>query len=589
MATKKLLSANEAVACGAAQAGCIVASAYPGTPSTEILENIAKFKDTVKCEWAVNEKVAMETAVGASIAGARSLTAMKHVGLNVAMDPLMTFTYVGATGGMVVVSADDPGMHSSQNEQDNRNLAKFARMPMFEPSDSQEAYDMVQAAFETSEKFHVPCMLRLTTRTSHSSSLVNLGDFKPAPHEIIPYKKDITHTIPVPAFARGQRFAAQKRSAEMAKAASKSKFNRIEPGKKQIGIITSGVAYQYVKEVFPEFTVLKLGWTNPFPADLVKKFAKTVRHVLVVEELDPFLEDQVKALGIKVQSHKTELNMLELNPDRLQDLRHELLKDVPKAKAVKPDATLPTRPPVLCAGCGHRGVFYTLSKLGATVTGDIGCYTLGAFPPLNAMDTTICMGASIGNAAGMKKAGQKGRICAVLGDSTFFHSGITGILSAHYNGTPVTTVVLDNRITGMTGHQDNPGSGKTLAGDPAPVTEIMDIAKACGYKKVVKVSADDLAALEKVLKDAMDGDEGALIVAYAPCRIAAKLTKEGLCEVDEKKCKACGMCFKMGCPAMTRGQEVAPGRFQMKIDPSLCAGCTQCGQVCRFGAIKRVR
>ena len=589
MSNKKLLSANEAVACGAAQAGCVVASAYPGTPSTEILENIAKFKDTVKCEWAVNEKVAMETAIGASMAGARALTAMKHVGLNVAMDPLMTFTYVGATGGMVVVSADDPGMHSSQNEQDNRNLAKFARMPMLEPSDSQEAYDMVQAAFEISEKFRVPCMLRLTTRTSHSSSLVNLGDFRPAPHPVIPYQKDITHTIPVPAFARDQRLAAQKRSAEMARAAAHSKFNRIEPGKKQIGIITSGVAYQYVKEIFPEFTVLKLGWTNPFPADLVKKFAKTVRHVLVVEELDPFLEDQVKALGIKVQGHKTELNMLELNPDRLQDLRHELLKDVPKAKAVKPDASLPTRPPVLCAGCGHRGVFYTLAKLGATVTGDIGCYTLGAFPPLNAMDTTICMGASIGNAAGMRKAGLKGRICAVLGDSTFFHSGMTGILSAHYNGTPVTTVVLDNRITAMTGHQDNPGTGKTLAGDPAPVTEILDIAKACGYKKVVQVSADDLGELEKVLKDAMDGDEGALIVAYAPCRIAAKLTKEGLCEVDETKCKACGMCFKMGCPAMTRGEEVAPGRFQMKIDPSLCAGCSQCQQVCKFGAIKRIK
>ena len=589
MATKKLLSANEAVAYGAAQAGCIVASAYPGTPSTEILENVAKFKDTIKCEWAVNEKVAMETAIGASMAGARAMTTMKHVGLNVAMDPLMTFTYVGATGGMVVVSADDPGMHSSQNEQDNRNLAKFARMPMFEPSDSQEAYDMIQAAFETSEKYHVPCMLRLTTRTSHSSSLVNLGTFKPAPHDVIPYKKDITHTIPVPAFARGQRLAAQKRAEEMAKAAAKSPFNRIEPGKKELGIITSGVAYQYVKEIFPEYTVLKLGWTNPLPKDLVKKFAKTVKHVLVVEELDPFLEDQVKALGIDVQAHKTELNMLELNPDRLQNLRHELLKDVPKAKTVKPDATLPTRPPVLCAGCGHRGVFYTLAKLGATVTGDIGCYTLGAFPPLNAMDSTICMGASIGNAAGMKKAGLKGRICAVLGDSTFFHSGITGILSAHYNGTPVTTVVLDNRITAMTGHQDNPGTGKTLAGDPAPVTEIMDLAKACGYKKVVKVSADDLAELEKVLKDAMDGDEGALIVAYAPCRIAAKLTKEGLCEVDETKCKACGACFKMGCPAMTRGKEVSPGRFQMKIDPSLCAGCKQCGQVCKFGAIKRVR
>lgn len=589
MSNKKLLSANEAVACGAAQAGCVVASAYPGTPSTEILENIAKFKDTVKCEWAVNEKVAMETAIGASMAGARALTAMKHVGLNVAMDPLMTFTYVGATGGMVVVSADDPGMHSSQNEQDNRNLAKFARMPMLEPSDSQEAYDMVQAAFEISEKFRVPCMLRLTTRTSHSSSLVNLGDFRPAPHPVIPYQKDITRTIPVPAFARGQRLAAQKRSAEMARAAAHSKFNRIEPGKKQIGIITSGVAYQYVKEIFPEFTVLKLGWTNPFPADLVKKFAKTVRHVLVVEELDPFLEDQVKALGIKVQGHKTELNMLELNPDRLQDLRHELLKDVPKAKAVKPDASLPTRPPVLCAGCGHRGVFYTLAKLGATVTGDIGCYTLGAFPPLNAMDSTICMGASIGNAAGMRKAGLKGRICAVLGDSTFFHSGMTGILSAHYNGTPVTTVVLDNRITAMTGHQDNPGTGKTLAGDPAPVTEILDIAKACGYKKVVQVSADDLGELEATLKDAMDGDEGAFVVAYAPCRIAAKLTKEGLCAVDETKCKACGMCFKMGCPAMTRGEEVAPGRFQMKIDPSLCAGCRQCQQVCKFGAIKRIK
>ena len=588
-AKKVLLSANEAVARGAAQAGCIVASAYPGTPSTEILENIAKFKDTVKCEWAVNEKVAMETAIGASMAGARSLTAMKHVGLNVAMDPLMTFTFVGATGGMVVVTADDPGMHSSQNEQDNRNIAKFARAPMFEPSDSQEAYDMVQAAFETSEKYRVPCFLRLTTRTSHSSSLVDLGEFHPAPHPVIPYVKDITHTIPVPAFARGQRLAAQKREQEMARAASHSKFNRIEPGKKQVGIITSGVAYQYVKEVFPEFTILKLGWTNPFPAELVKKFAKTVRHVLVVEELDPFIESQVRALGIKVQSHKTELNMLELNPDRLQNLRHELLKDVPKAKPAKPDPSLPTRPPVLCAGCGHRGVFYVLHKLGATVTGDIGCYTLGAFPPLNAMDSTICMGASIGNAAGMRKAGLKGRICAVLGDSTFFHSGLTGILSAHYNGTPVTTVVLDNRITAMTGHQDNPGTGKTLAGDPAPVTEIAAVAKAMGYKKVATVSADDLGELEKVLKDAMDGDEGAVIIAYAPCRIAAKLTKEGLCAVDEKKCKACGACFKMGCPAMTRGKETAPGRFQMKIDPSLCAGCKQCQQVCKFGAITRVR
>jgi len=586
---KKFLSANEAVAHAAAQAGCVVASAYPGTPSTEILENIAKFKDTVKCEWAVNEKVAMETAIGASIAGARSLTAMKHVGLNVAMDPLMTFTYVGATGGMVVVSADDPGMHSSQNEQDNRNLAKFARAPLFEPADSQEAYDMVQAAFEVSERFQVPAIIRLTTRTSHSASLVDLGEFDPKPHPAIPYVKNIRKTIPVPMFARGHRLAAQERTAAMTAEAEKSPFNRIFPGKTDIGIVTSAVAYQYVKEIFPEYSILKLGWTNPLPKALVAEFAKGVGKVVVVEELDPFLEEQIRAMGIAVADHKTELNMLELNADRVQDLRHELLGDVPAAKPAVAPAGLPTRPPVLCAGCGHRGVFYVLNKLKATVTGDIGCYTLGAFPPLDAMDTTICMGASIGNAAGMKKAGLKGRICAVLGDSTFFHSGMTGILSAFYNGTPVTTVVLDNRITAMTGHQDNPGTGKTLAGDPAPVTEIGDIAKAMGYKKVVKVSADDLGELEKVLTDAMDGDEAALVIAYAPCRIAAKLTKEGLCEVDAAKCKACGACFKMGCPAMTRGAEIRPGAFQMAIDPNQCAGCRQCGQVCKFGAIKRVR
>ena len=595
---KKFLSANEAVAHAAAQAGCVVASAYPGTPSTEILENVAKFKDTIKCEWAVNEKVAVETAVGASMAGARALTAMKHVGLNVAMDPLMTFTFVGPLGGFVLVSADDPGMHSSQNEQDNRNLAKFARALLLEPSDSQEAYDMTVKAFELSEKFSVPVIIRLTTRTSHSSSLVELGDFKPAPHPLLPYVKDIRRNIPVPAFAPTQRLNAQKRSLAMEKAACASKFNRIVLPKKgtkvsakakQFGIVTSAVAYQYVREVFPDVAILKLGWTNPLPKALVAKFAKSVKKLLVIEELDPFLEDQIRAMGVKVVDHKTELNMFELNADRIQNLRHELLGDVPKAKAKKVDETLPRRPPVLCAGCGHRGVFHTLHKLGATVTGDIGCYTLGAFPPLDAMDSTICMGASIGNAAGMKKAGLKVCICAVLGDSTFFHSGITGILSALYNGTPVTTVVLDNRITGMTGHQDNPGSGKTLMGDPAPVTEIDAIAKACGYKKVVTVSADDLAELEKVLADAMDSDEPALVIAYAPCRIAAKLTKEGLCEVDAEKCKACGMCFKMGCPAMTRGKEIRPGAFQMVIDANQCAGCKQCQQVCKFGAIKRVR
>ncbi|MBO7237340.1 MAG: indolepyruvate ferredoxin oxidoreductase subunit alpha [Kiritimatiellae bacterium] len=586
---KKFLSANEAVAHAAAQAGCIVASAYPGTPSTEILENVAKFKDTVRCEWAVNEKVAMETAIGASMAGFRSLTAMKHVGLNVAMDPLMTFTYVGAIGGMVIISADDPGLHSSQNEQDNRNLAKFARAALLEPADSQEAYDMVLEAFEISEKFEVPVIIRLTTRTSHSSSLVELGDFNPKPHPQIPYVKNIKKTIPVPMFARGHRLAAQERTAAMSAASCESALNKIVHGRKDLGIVTSAVAYQYVKEIFPEFSILKLGWTNPLPKKLITDFASSVEKLLVVEELDPFLEDQIRAMGIKVVEHKTELNMLELNADRLQNLRHELLGDVPEAKVASVDTTLPTRPPVLCAGCGHRGVFYILNKLKATVTGDIGCYTLGAFPPLNAMDTTICMGASIGNAAGMKKAGYKGRVAAVLGDSTFFHSGMTGILSALYNNTPVTTIVLDNRITGMTGHQENPGSGKTLAGETAPVSEIAEIAKSMGYKKVVTVSAEDLAELERVLIDAMDGDEAALVIAYAPCRIAAKLTKAGLVEVDADKCKACGACFKMGCPAMTRGKEIRPGAFQMVVDANQCAGCTQCSQVCKFDAIKRVR
>ena len=586
---KKFLSANEAVAHAAAQAGCIVASAYPGTPSTEILENVAKFKDTVRCEWAVNEKVAMETAIGASMAGFRSLTAMKHVGLNVAMDPLMTFTYVGATGGMVIISADDPGLHSSQNEQDNRNLAKFARAALLEPADSQEAYDMVLEAFEISEKFEVPVIIRLTTRTSHSSSLVELGDFNPKPHPQIPYVKNIKKTIPVPMFARGHRLSAQERTVAMSAASCESALNKIVHGRKDLGIVTSAVAYQYVKEIFPEFSILKLGWTNPLPKKLITDFASSVEKLLVVEELDPFLEDQIRAMGIKVVEHKTELNMLELNADRLQNLRHELLGDVPEAKVASVDTTLPTRPPVLCAGCGHRGVFYILNKLKATVTGDIGCYTLGAFPPLNAMDTTICMGASIGNAAGMKKAGYKGRVAAVLGDSTFFHSGMTGILSALYNNTPVTTIVLDNRITGMTGHQENPGSGKTLAGDAAPVSEIAEIAKSMGYKKVVTVPAEDLAELERVLIDAMDGDEAALVIAYAPCRIAAKLTKAGLVEVDAEKCKACGACFKMGCPAMKRGKELRPGAFQMVVDANQCAGCTQCSQVCKFDAIKRVR
>ena len=591
MSQKILLSANEAVAWAACKAGCTVASAYPGTPSTEIMENVAKFKDSINCEWAVNEKVAMEVAIGASIAGARALTAMKHVGLNVAMDPLMTYTYVGANGGFVIVTADDPGMHSSQNEQDNRNLVKFARAALFEPSDSQEAFDMVIAAFEVSETYQVPAFIRLTTRTSHTSTVVDVGDgFGPGKVDRKPYVKDIKRYIPVPMFAKPQRLKAQERTEALRAFACGTPFNRIEAGDTRLGIITSGVTYQYVKEVFPEFSVLKLGFSNPLPSELIKTFAASVDRVLVIEELDPFIEDQVRALGIPVVAHTTELNMLEMNAVRLTALRKEILGDVELPAVRRADAGLPTRPPVLCAGCSHRGVFYTLAKLGATVTGDIGCYTLGAFPPLNAMDTTICMGASIGNAFGMEKAGMKGRLCAVLGDSTFFHSGMTGILNVLYNGGTVTTIVLDNRITGMTGHQDNPGSGKTLCGEPAPVTDIGEVAKAMGFKRVVKVDAYDLAALERVLKEELDAGEPSVVIAGGPCRIAAKLTNAGTYEVDAAKCKACGACFKLGCPAIERGEEVAGGkRFKSHIDPVQCSGCDLCRQTCKFDAIKKIR
>ncbi len=591
MSRKILLSANEAVAWAACKAGCAVASAYPGTPSTEILENVAKFKDTINCEWAVNEKVGMEVAIGASIAGKRALTAMKHVGLNVAMDPLMTYTYVGANGGLVIVTCDDPGMHSSQNEQDTRNLVKFARAPLFDPADSQETFDMVVMAFEISEKFQVPAFVRLTTRTSHTSTVVDVGsDFGPGKAEGLGYIKDIQRYIPVPMFARPQRLKAQERTKALRAFACEASLNRVEDGDKRLGIITSGVTYQYVKEVFPEFAVLKLGLSNPFPVDLAKRFAADVDKLIVIEELDPFMEEQVRAAGIAVVEHATELNMLELNPMRLIALRKELLGDVEPPDVIHADEGLPTRPPVLCAGCSHRGVFYTLAKLGATVTGDIGCYTLGAFPPLNAMDTTICMGASIGNAFGMEKAGYKGRICAVIGDSTFFHSGLTGILNVLYNGGKTTIVVLDNRITGMTGHQENPGSGKNLCGGSAPVTDIAEVAKAMGFRRVVNVAAYDLKALEQVLAEELDADEPSVVIAGGPCRIAAKLMNAGTYEVDADKCTACGACFKLGCPAIERGETVVEGkRYKSRIDPLQCSGCNLCRQTCKFDAIRKVR
>lgn len=590
METKKLLSGNEAVAYGAFRAGCRVAAAYPGTPSTEILETVSRFKDVINCEWSVNEKVAMEVAIGASIAGSRALTAMKHVGLNVALDPLMTYTYMGALGGLVVVTADDPGMHSSQNEQDNRNLARFARTPLFEPADSQEAYDMTVAAFELSESFQAPVIVRLTTRISHASSLVDLGaEFKPLDVKPKEYKKDIRRNVPVPAFARPMRYRTEERMNGLRVEAEASPFNRIEEGDKTIGIITAGVAYQYVREIFPEFRLLKLGLSNPLPEKLIRDFAASVDRLLVIEELDPILDEQVRALGLSTVKYETEMHMMELNPTRVRALRHEILGDAPPLEFVTSPQDLPIRPPVLCAGCSHRGVFHTLHRLGATVTGDIGCYTLGAFPPLEAMDTTVCMGACIGNAMGMEKAGLGGRICAVIGDSTFFHSGLTGLLNVAYNRSHITTIILDNRITAMTGHQENPGTGRTLMGEETVEADIEAMARAVGIKRVKTIGAYDLTELEKVLKEELDAPEASVVIVQGPCVLANRPPNIVPYAVDQAVCVGCGACFKLGCPAIVRDDPVDSNRkrFKSSIDSSQCIGCDLCRQVCRFKAISK--
>jgi indolepyruvate ferredoxin oxidoreductase alpha subunit len=505
----------------------------------------------------------------------------------------MTYTFVGTHGGMVVVSADDPGMHSSQNEQDNRCLVKFARAAQFEPSDAQEAYDMTREAFELSERTGSIVFIRMTTRTSHTSTLVDLGDdYAYGAVPVRPYVKNIKKNVAIPANARGMRLAAEKRLDVLKHEAEQSLFNRIEMGDARIGIVTSAVAYAYVKEVFPEFTVLKLGFSFPLPTDLVRGFASKVEKLVVVEELDPVIHDAIVLAGIKVQDFKTELSMMELNPTRLRALRHELLGDsppaVPAAAPVELPA-LPTRPPVLCAGCSHRGVFHTLSKLGATVSGDIGCYTLGCVQPLAAMDTAICMGASIGVAFGMEKAGLKTRIAAVIGDSTFFHSGMTGLMDVVYNKGAVTVVILDNRITGMTGHQQNPGSGKTLLGEDTHQANIAQICRAIGVKRVTEVDAYNMADLGRVLEAELDAPEPSVVVVLGDCVLAAKRNVGATpYQVDPDKCVACGACFKLGCPAIVRGEPKGKS-FKSKIDPTACIGCDVCRQVCKFGAISSTK
>ncbi|UCD20429.1 MAG: indolepyruvate ferredoxin oxidoreductase subunit alpha [candidate division WOR-3 bacterium] len=574
---KSLLSGNEAVARGAWEAGCRVATAYPGTPSTEILENIIKYPE-IDAEWSVNEKVALEVAAGASFAGARALVAMKHVGLNVAADPFFTMGYSGVTGGLVIVSADDPGMWSSQNEQDNRHYGRHAKVPILEPSDSNEARIFTKLAFDISEKFDTPVLLRLTTRICHSTCLTELGERKDI--EVKGYVKDIKKRLVLPAHARALHLVVEERLKKIAAHSEVFRYNRIAWGKKTLGIITSGVAYQYAKEVFPDASVLKLSLTHPIPERMIRRFAKQVRKIVIVEEGDPVMETEIKAMGIKVTGKDKIPLCGELTPDVLKSSFSK------KTKAPAKSSKVPPRPPVLCPGCPHRGVFYVVNKLKLVVTGDIGCYTLGALPPLSAMDTCVCMGASVTNAQGMEKALGKEfskRLVAVLGDSTFFHSGITGLVNAVYNKGNLNLLILDNFTTAMTGHQPHPGTGRLARGERGRRIAPEDIARGCGVEMVKVVNPNDLAATESAFEQALEYDGVAVLVFRRPCALLVKPRPPY--RIDPESCNGCRLCLRIGCPAISLVFPKEREKPLAVVDEALCVGCGLCVQLCQRNAI----
>ncbi len=581
---KELLSGNEAIARGAYEAGIQVASGYPGTPSTEILEAVSKFKcDTLYCEWAPNEKVGFEVAAGASHTGARALVTMKHVGLNVAADPLMTLAYTGTEGAFVLVVADDPGMHSSQNEQDSRHYARFAKIPCLEPADSQEAKDFFHEAVRISEQFQMPVMLRTLTRVSHSRGLVELGErtMREQPPE---FEKNPPRFVPVPAFARQMRVKLEERMKLMKAAAEESPLNRIEWGDRSLGIVTNSIVYQYVREVWPEASVLKLGWSFPFPDAKIREFCDGVERVLIVEELEDILEQHIKALGYqKVDGRNFVPGIGELTPRRVEAVRARMEgRDAPDVDPVDDIAVLPNRPPTLCAGCPHRGMFAALTHFDVVVTGDIGCYALGVLPPLSRLDTILCMGAGISMAHGMQKAGQKRRVVGVVGDSTFFHSGITGLLDIAYNKGASVILVLDNRTTAMTGHQDHPGTGHTLMGDPTIAVSIEDVGRACGIKRVFTVDPVDIDQNIQLLGQELEVEEPTLIVARAACVLSERPLDPKPREIDEEACVACGNCLSIGCPAIENKNGYP------SVNELMCAGCGLCDRVCDLRLIQAV-
>jgi indolepyruvate ferredoxin oxidoreductase alpha subunit len=600
---KRLLSGNEAVARAAWEAGVKVGSGYPGTPSTEILEAFAPYPG-VYAEWAPNEKVGLDVAVGAAYAGRRAFATMKHVGLNVASDAFFAVAMTGIEAGLVVVSADDPSMHSSQNEQDNRQFAKFARIPCMDPADSQDTHDLTLSAFDLSEQFDTPVLLRMTTRVCHTSSPVELGEQRINLPEPGKYPRNLTKYCMVPANARKRHPAIEERMGEIAEYAETFVGNRIEWRSSDLGIIAGGIAYNYARDVFPEASVLKLGMVYPLPQKMIREFASRVQKLIVLEELDPFIEDQVRLMGIPLYHPKDLLPAPlpypvtkgifpiagELDPAvvRVSGEKAGLLPLADSGGAAQPVTGLPIRPPVLCPGCPHRSSFYVLHKLGVPVNGDIGCYTLGMVQPLDALHTVGCMGASVGVAHGAAVAGDKERHVAVIGDSTFFHSAIPALINVAYNRSNVITIIMDNRVTGMTGHQDNPGTGRTLQHKETKEIEIEPLVKAMGFEKVLTLPAFDVAAIEKTLKEWMKSDEPAVLITREECALLPSARNRWLpLEVVSDKCNGCTLCFRVGCPAILKSDvlDVKTNRPLALIDPGLCTGCEICAQICPRDAI----
>ena len=566
---KELLLGNAAVARGVFESGACVASSYPGTPSTEITANIATY-DEIYTEWAPNEKVGMEVAWGACLAGRRSFTGMKHVGLNVAADTLFTISYTGVNAGMVCAVADEPGMHSSQNEQDSRHYARAAKVPMLEPADSAECLQFTKYAYEMSEKYDTPVLVRMSTRIGHSQSIVELSDRVEVQKE---YVKNIQKYVMMPAFARGRHPIVEQRMLDLKALGEDTFLNRIEMGGTDIGIITSGTCYQYVKEVFGDkVSVLKLGLVHPLPEKLILDFAAKVKRLVVVEELDPFIEDHCKKLGLKVSGKDLFSLMGELSPNIIAEKL-----GVPFNKGKTIADPIPGRPPVMCAGCSHRGMFYTLGKLKLTVHGDIGCYTLGATPPLNAMDTTVCMGASVSSLHGFVRAGGKNTVC-VIGDSTFAHMGVNGLIDIGYNRSDSTVIILDNSTTGMTGHQENPTTGFNIRGNQVGKMDIEALCRACGIESVRTIDPNNLDESEKVIKEEVAAPGPSVIIARRPCMLLKTSKPNPPLKVDEDKCNGCTMCMKIGCPSISMKDKKAG------INNTLCVGCRVCTQLCKFDA-----